>query len=458
RDTDNANGHIDKIFDKEKIEEQQELAAVFGQMANQYAGDLGAEMGWAADGPEKAAIHGVIGAIQASFGGGNALAGGLAGMGSEALGQFVNDYLSSHTQLDVKEKAAITQWAAALGGAAVGGVTGGSNGAQSGAATALDSVRYNYLDHKEAERKKQVEHQLANGELNPEERQVLQQELADINATDKARDALIGDICTQGNKSSAACTQLVIKAQTALDSYGGAATYNLSYKDIFPKDYANAAAIMEGLDAGNITRDAAIKGIVESPGNTKSWAEVEKAYDDAMQLHGIVSIIAGYKVAGEEAAQGGKGSVKPDAAKGSTTETYFRVEGGGSGTKTSQNRINANPDGSVTINSGCSGQLCVSTNGPNHASYYLTNKRADGSVVVFEVDALLHKQIMDAAVPQKPIPGVPKDPNAPKIVDPNKGDSSVSLELPKVWDRLIEQNSSKARVLTKEEFMNEFGK
>uniref|UniRef100_UPI001EDC3333 polymorphic toxin type 17 domain-containing protein n=2 Tax=Buttiauxella TaxID=82976 RepID=UPI001EDC3333 len=68
----------------------------------------------------------------------------------------------------------------------------------------------------------------------------------------------------------------------------------------------------------NITRDAAIKGIVESPGNTKSWAEVEKAYDDAMQLHGIVSIIAGYKVAGDEAAQGGKGSVKPEAAKGTT--------------------------------------------------------------------------------------------------------------------------------------------
>ncbi|MCP2002711.1 UNVERIFIED_ORG: filamentous hemagglutinin [Buttiauxella agrestis ATCC 33320] len=151
RDTDNANGHIDKIFDKEKIEEQQELAAVFGQMANQYAGDLGAAMGWAADGPEKAAIHGVIGAIQASFGGGNALAGGLAGMGSEALGQFVDDYLSNNTQLGVNEKAAITQWAAALGGAAVGGVTGGSNGAMSGAATALDSVRYNYLDHKQIE-------------------------------------------------------------------------------------------------------------------------------------------------------------------------------------------------------------------------------------------------------------------------------------------------------------------
>ncbi|MEM6053016.1 hypothetical protein AAH450_20920 [Erwinia sp. P7711] len=77
---------------------------------------------------------------------------------------------------------------------------------------------------------------------------------------------------------------------------------------------------------------------------------------------------------------------------------------------------------------------------------------------MFEVDAALHKQIMDAAVPQKPIPGVSKDPDAPKVVDPTKGQPSVSLELPKVWDRLIEQNSSKARVLKKEEFLNEFNK
>jgi filamentous hemagglutinin len=75
---------------------------------------------------------------------------------------------------------------------------------------------------------------------------------------------------------------------------------------------------MEGLDAGNITRDAAISGITQSTG--KPWAEVEKAYDDAMQLQGIVSIIAGYKVAGDEAAQGGKGTVKPDAAKGTSNQ------------------------------------------------------------------------------------------------------------------------------------------
>ncbi|MQB55581.1 hemagglutinin repeat-containing protein [Rahnella sp. RcJ3] len=147
RDTDNANGHIDKIFDEKKIAEQQELAAVFGQMANSAAGDLGEAMGWGPNSPEKAAIHGVIGAIQASFGGGNALAGGLAGMSSEAFSQMVDTYLSNNTQLDRNERGAITQWAATLSGSAIGGIIGGTTGAQSGAAVSLDAERYNRQLH-----------------------------------------------------------------------------------------------------------------------------------------------------------------------------------------------------------------------------------------------------------------------------------------------------------------------
>lgn len=147
RDTDNANGHIDKIFDEKKIAEQQELAAVFGQMANSAAGDLGEAMGWGPDSPEKAAIHGVIGAVQASFGGGNALAGGLAGMSSEAFSQMVDTYLSNNTQLDRNERGAITQWAAALSGSAIGGMIGGTSGAQSGATASLDAERYNRQLH-----------------------------------------------------------------------------------------------------------------------------------------------------------------------------------------------------------------------------------------------------------------------------------------------------------------------
>ncbi|MGX5109377.1 hemagglutinin repeat-containing protein [Enterobacter cloacae] len=301
RDTNNANGHIDKIFDKEKVQEQQELAGLFGQIANQAAGDLGAKMGWGADSKEKAAIHGVIGALQASLGGGNALAGGVAGLSSEAFGEMVTDYLGTHTSLGESEKGAIVQWAAAISGATIGGIIAGTNGVQSGAAASIDSVRYNYLNHKEAERKKQVEYQLENGDLTAEERQTLTQELTDINAMDKARDQQILDVCTQGNKSSAGCGQLVVQAQKALESYGGDATYNLKYKDLFPADYANAEAIMKGLDDGSITRDAAITAIVNESGKDgkpkKSWDEVAQTYDRVMQVHDIASALIGVKLA-----------------------------------------------------------------------------------------------------------------------------------------------------------------
>jgi filamentous hemagglutinin len=114
---------------------------------------------------------------------------------------------------------------------------------------------------------------------------------------------------------------------------------------------------------------------------------------------------------------------------------YFRVEGGGQGNATSQSRITANPDGSISINPGCRGQLCVSVENSDHAVYYLTNKRPDGYVVVFEVDAKLHKKILENAVPQRPIPEVPRDPAAPKIVDVDQ--PGISLELPKYGSRYL---------------------
>jgi len=147
-----------------------------------------------------------------------------------------------------------------------------------------------------------------------------------------------------------------------------------------------------------------------------------------------------------------------DIVKKIETQTYFRVEGGGVGTKSSLNRITVNSDQTISINSGCSGQLCVSTNGPSHALYYLSEKRPDGKVVVFEIDKALHQKILSEAIPQKPIPGISRNPNAPKIVDESKGQPSINLELPKVWDRLLEESSSKARVLTQKEFENEYRK
>ena len=47
------------------------------------------------------------------------------------------------------------------------------------------------------------------------------------------------------------------------------------------------------------------------------------------------------------------------------------------------------------------------------------------------------------------------DRNAPKITDETT--AGTSLELPKIWDSLIEQHSSNARVLSQDEFLKEFG-
>ncbi|WP_423173557.1 hemagglutinin repeat-containing protein [Stenotrophomonas maltophilia] len=140
---------------------------------------------------------------------------------------------------------------------------------------------------------------------------------------------------------------------------------------------------------------------------------------------------------------------------GSRNVPYFRVEGGGNGGATSQNRITANSDGTISFNSSCTGQLCVSVGNADHAVYFLTNRRSNGSVVVFEVDANLHKEIMSKAIPQRGIPGMPRDPTAPKIVDPNQ--PGTALELPAMWESLLKQHSRNARVYSQKEFLKEFG-
>lgn len=137
------------------------------------------------------------------------------------------------------------------------------------------------------------------------------------------------------------------------------------------------------------------------------------------------------------------------------TETYYRVEGGGYGNKTSQNRILVNQDGTIKMNPECTGQLCVSTNGPDHARYYLSEKRPGGQVVVFDLDAKVHNDIMKNAVPQKQARQYP-NPNAPKITDKNT--PGVSIELPDVWKTILEKASSNGRVMTQDEFFKEFGR
>ncbi|MEW5561626.1 hemagglutinin repeat-containing protein [Enterobacter asburiae] len=277
RDTDNANGHIDKIFDKEKVQEQQELAGLFGQMANQAAGDLGAAMGWGEYSAEKAAIHGVIGALQASLGGGNALAGGMAGLSSEAFGKMVMDYLGSHTSLGESEKGAIVQWAAVVSGAAVGGVIAGTNGAQSGAAVSVDSVRNNFLKHGEPEKfTKRLEECKGDADCEQSVRKDMAQTSADNIAElkgcwDSGDLACVGQIRSEISLDPDTYTQLRIQDVMAGRSYEDSAKW---YADIVDNcagkcGWLEASLLKTGADGlGNLAYGALGTGSVSKPNQT----------------------------------------------------------------------------------------------------------------------------------------------------------------------------------------------
>ena len=124
---------MEKIFDKDTIQEKQELAALFGELAYNQIHEISKRAGWKDADPRKATLHAIVGGIMAKLGDGNFLAG--------ASGAAVNELMQK--ELSKIKDPALHQWASAALGAAVGGMTGGKNGAQSGAGTAARGTKEN---------------------------------------------------------------------------------------------------------------------------------------------------------------------------------------------------------------------------------------------------------------------------------------------------------------------------
>ncbi|WP_276203382.1 hemagglutinin repeat-containing protein [Pectobacterium brasiliense] len=252
----------------------------------------------ASDIAANAMAHAVVGAVVAQLSGQDAAAGAIGASSGELAAraimaaQYPGKTANDLTEEEKQSVSALSTLASGL----VSGLAGNSTAsAASGAQSGRNAVENNYLSATEADRKKQLE--TKRDYLKQELTDAEKQELADIHKLDKERDQAIRDICTQGNKSGGACSALVAQAQQALNSYGeSAASYRLIFKDLYPQDAANASAILEGLDAGSITRDAAITAIAKA--NNKDWNEVASEYDRAMQLHGLVSALAGFKFKG----------------------------------------------------------------------------------------------------------------------------------------------------------------
>ena len=128
RDTANSLNELGRIFDKQKIEEQQELAAAFGEEAFRLAHNL------PDDGSgRKIAIHAIIGGIMSQITG--------AGFASGAIGAGVNEAIIGEIK-KIKDPGT-AQIVSAIVGAAAAKATGWNAGA--GATAASSGTKWNYL-------------------------------------------------------------------------------------------------------------------------------------------------------------------------------------------------------------------------------------------------------------------------------------------------------------------------
>ncbi|AJQ28773.1 hemagglutinin repeat-containing protein [Pelosinus fermentans] len=155
RDTNNSLNVLGKIFDKKTVQEQQELAKVFGEEVFKAVGNLKLKEGSS----EKAAIDFFVGGLMAKLGGGDFLSGAASG---------------GITQLVMKELAnikdpALLQWASAVVGAASAKVIGGN--AQTGASVAVSETKNNYLSHEQYRKMLEELDQVDKSNKSPEEKE-----------------------------------------------------------------------------------------------------------------------------------------------------------------------------------------------------------------------------------------------------------------------------------------------
>ena len=141
RDTASALNELGRIFDKKKIEEQQELAAVFGEEAYRLAHNM------KDDGSgRKILVHAAIGGIMSSITG--------AGFTSGAVGAGLNEAVIKEIDKIAKHDPGTAQIVSATIGAAAAKAVGETAGA--GASTAASGTKWNLLreeDYNEKERR-----------------------------------------------------------------------------------------------------------------------------------------------------------------------------------------------------------------------------------------------------------------------------------------------------------------
>ena len=155
RDTNNSLNKLGEIFYKTKMEERQELANLFGELAYNEIHKLAKKNGWEDGDPEKDALHALIGGIMSELTGNDFLAGASA----SAINEMVQKKLSDQFEGEPDKH----QWASAIIGGIVSQLVAGN--AQAGASTAASGTKNNELYiWQEKERAEELEDLLKKGD------------------------------------------------------------------------------------------------------------------------------------------------------------------------------------------------------------------------------------------------------------------------------------------------------
>ena len=141
RNTEDSLNKLKEIFDKTKVEERKQLLEELGIVGNRAIHEIASHNGWKDGSTEKAALHGMLGAITSAKSGGSALSGLIAGGANEYAIEYLKktkgkDWINKHPDT-------VQNISAAFGGI-LSKMTGGSG--HTGAYISQMGTKWNELD------------------------------------------------------------------------------------------------------------------------------------------------------------------------------------------------------------------------------------------------------------------------------------------------------------------------
>ena len=247
----------------------------------------------------KIGLHAVMGGLAAEAAGGDFRTGALAAGVNEAL---VDSLSSWYGEMDSEQKKSLLVMNSQVIGVLTATAQGGDeNALQTGSWVAGTATTYNYLNHAEANERREKQKECTGGDKNACNR------VDQLNDLDKARDQALQSAC-RADAAGAACSKLLADAQIARNSfkpYEGTAEWNAQYNDnplLEQYSFYNEVQSITNALAQTPQTTPETKRLVDAivglgadftpgVGDVKALVEAETPFDYLMASVGVVPVL-----------------------------------------------------------------------------------------------------------------------------------------------------------------------